>query len=254
VKDAVGRLDRVLVLGGDSDIGVAIAQRLVTERGARHVVLAGRDVDGIRSGRASALEAAGAQVDVVAFDARAFDTHEAFVADVAEQHGDLDVVVLAFGVLGDQARSEEEAAHTVDVLETNLVGAASVCVPIAKRLRAQGHGTLVVLSSIAGVQARRANFTYGASKAGLDAYALGLGDALAGTGASVLVVRPGFVHSKMTSGMEAAPFSTTPEAVAEATVGALDGHSNVVAVPAATRPVGWVLRALPRAVLRRLPA
>ena len=251
--DAVGHLDRVLVLGGDSDIGVAIARRLVTERGASHVVLAGRSTDRMRARRGE-LEELGARVDVTAFDAHAFDTHAGFVDRVAAAHGDLDVVVLAFGVLGDQARSEEDPAHVVDVFEVNTVGAASVAAAVAQRLRAQGHGVLVVLSSVAAVQARRANFTYGASKAGLDAFALGLGDALAGTGASVLVVRPGFVHSKMTEGMEAAPFSTTPEAVAEATVDALGGAKNVISVPGAVRGVGWVLRALPRAVLRRLPA
>ena len=253
MMDAVGRLDRVLVLGGDSDIGVAIARRLVADRGASHVLLAGRSPDRIE-GRRAELESHGARVDVVLFDARATDGHAAFVDQVARDHGDLDVVVLAVGMLGDQARSEADPAHVVDVLETNFVGPAAVCVPVAERLRAQGHGTLVVLSSVAGVQARRANFTYGSSKAGLDAFALGLGDALAGSGASVLVVRPGFVHSKMTAGMDAAPFSTTPEAVAEATVDAIGGHANVVAVPGAVRPVGWVLRALPRAVLRRLPA
>lgn len=253
MMDAVGRLDRVLVLGGDSDIGVAIARRLVTDRGARHVVLAGRSPERL-DGRRGELEPLGATVDTVVFNARATDTHAAFVGDAAERFGDLDVVVLAFGVLGDQALSESDPSHTVEVLETNFVGAASVLVPLAEQLRRQGHGHLVVLSSIAAVQARRANFTYGASKAGLDAFALGLGDALAGSGASVLVVRPGFVHSKMTEGMEAAPFSTTPEEVAEATVGALGGAANVIAVPTATRPVGWVLRALPRAILRKLPA
>lgn len=251
MKDAVGRIDRVLVLGGDSDIGVATARRLVTERGARHVVLAGRHLDRMELRRS---ELAGAQVDVVSFDARAVDGHAAFVDEVASSFGDLDVMVLAFGVLGDQARSESDPAHAVEVFEVNTVGAVSVCVPLAERLRAQGHGTLVVLSTVAAVQARRANFTYGASKSGLDAFALGLGDALAGSGARVLVVRPGFVHTKMTEGMEAAPFSTTPEAVAEAIAGALDGTSNVIHVPAAVRPVGWVLRALPRAVLRKLPA
>ena len=253
MMDAVGRLDRVLVLGGDSDIGIAIAHRLVTERGASHVVLAGRSPEAMQARRAP-LEALGAQVDVTAFDARAVDTHAGFVDRVAVAHGDLDVVVLAFGLLGDQARSEDDPAHAVEVFAVNTVGAVSVSTAVAQRLRAQGHGVLVVLSSVAAVQARRANFTYGASKAGLDAFALGLGDALAGSGASVLVVRPGFVHSKMTHGMEAAPFSTTPDAVAEATVDALGGPKNVISVPGAVRPVGWVLRALPRAVLRRLPA
>lgn len=253
MMDAVGRIERVLVLGGDSDIGVATARQLVTDRGARHVVLAGRTVERMEDRRAE-LAAVGAKVDVVAFDARAHDTHADFVDEVVTTHGDLDVVVLAFGILGDQARSETDPAHAIEVFEVNTVGAVSVCVPIAARLRAQGHGTLVVLSTVAAVQARRANFTYGASKSGLDAFALGMGDALADTGARVLVVRPGFVHTKMTAGMEAAPFSTTPEAVAEAIVGALGTSSNVIHVPGPVRPVGWVLRALPRAVLRRLPA
>lgn len=252
MKDAMGRLDRVLVLGGDSDIGVAIARELVTTRGARHVILAGRDPDRL-SKRVVELTALGATVDTETFDAHDVDGHEAFVDAVATAHGDLDVVVLAFGVLGDQARSEVDGRHAVEVLRTNVVGAASVCVPLANLLRRQGHGTLVVLSSVAAVQARRSNFTYGASKAGLDAFALGLGDALAGTGARVLVVRPGFVHTKMTAGMDPAPFSTTPEEVAAVTVAALDRRSTVVHVPAAVRPVGWVLRLLPRAVLRRLP-
>lgn len=251
MKDAVGRIDRVLVLGGDSDIGVATARRLVSERGASHVVLAGRHPERMNERRS---ELVGAQVDVVEFDARAVDGHPAFVDEVVASFGDLDVVVLAFGVLGDQARSESDPAHAVEVFQVNTVGAVSVCVPLAERLRAQGHGTLVVLSTVAAVQARRANFTYGASKSGLDAFALGLGDALAGSGARVLVVRPGFVHTKMTHELESAPFSTTPQAVAEAIVGALDGASNVIHVPAAVRPVGWVLRALPRAVLRKLPA
>ena len=92
---------------------------------------------------------------------------------------------------------------------------------VAAQFRRQGHGRLVVLSSVAGERVRKANFVYGSSKAGLDGFAQGLGDALAGSGASVLVVRPGFVHSQMTEGMKAAPFATTPAAVAEATVKAL---------------------------------
>ena len=88
-----------------------------------------------------------------------------------------------------------------------------------------------MLSSVAGERVRKANFVYGSSKAGLDGFAQGLGDALAGTGASVLVVRPGFVHSSMTAGMKAAPFATTPAAVADATVKALAHGRRTVWVP-----------------------
>jgi decaprenylphospho-beta-D-erythro-pentofuranosid-2-ulose 2-reductase len=135
----------------------------------------------------------------------------------------------------------------------NFGGAMSAGLAVADRLRAQGHGSLVVLSSVAGERVRKANFVYGATKAGLDGFAQGLGDSLAGTGANVLVVRPGFVHSKMTDGMKAAPFATTPEAVADAVVSGLRKGRRTVWVPGILRPVFAVFRHLPGAVWRRLP-
>lgn len=120
--------------------------------------------------------------------------------------GDIDMVLLAFGLLGDQARDESAPLSAVRVAQTNYTGAVSAGLICAKALQGQGHGSLVVLSSVAGERARRANFIYGSSKAGLDAFAQGLGDALHGTGVHVMVVRPGFVRSKMTAGLEEAPW------------------------------------------------
>jgi decaprenylphospho-beta-D-erythro-pentofuranosid-2-ulose 2-reductase len=137
-------------------------------------------------------------------------------------------------------------------VQTNYVGAVSVGLPVAQRMVADGHGVLVVLSSVAGVRARRANFVYGSSKAGLDAFAQGLGDLTHGT-VRVVVVRPGFVTGRMTAGMDAAPMATTPDAVGQAIVGAIAGRAEVVHVPSALRYVFGVLRVLPRSVFRRLP-
>ena len=253
MRDAMGHRRRVAVLGGTSEIGLAIAGELVRERGVDHVVLAGRDRDRCQQA-GSDLAVAGAQVRTVAFDAHDLASH-ADVVDALFADGDVDVVVLAFGILGDQSRSEHDAAHAIDVVQTNFTAAVSVLVPLAQRLRAQGHGDIVVLSTIAAVQARPDNFTYGASKAGLDAFALGLGDSLADSGARVLVVRPGFVHSRMTAGMEPAPLATDPQTVATSVVTALDGPSRpVVWVPRPVGLVGKVLRVLPRPVIRRLPS
>ena len=162
-------------------------------------------------------------------------------------------MLVAAGLLGDQDTLEHDPEGTAALITTNFTGLAAALVAVADRLRRQGHGRIVVLSSVAGDRPRRANFIYGSSKSGLDAFAQGLGDALAGSGVGVTVVRPGFVVGRMTEGMEPAPFATTPEAVADAIVGALRRRSEIVYVPATLRWVFAVMRVLPRPIWRRLP-
>jgi decaprenylphospho-beta-D-erythro-pentofuranosid-2-ulose 2-reductase len=237
----------VLVLGGTSEIALAIVAALV-ERGARRVVLAARDPE-----RAAAAAAGlGAEVAVEPWDADAAG-YDAWTKEVWARHGDIDVVLHAAGVLGEPERDHASGDAAGAVLHTNTAAAAGVLVAAGARLRAQGHGTIVVLSSVAGERARRSNFVYGASKAGLDALAQGLGDDLAPAGVRVLIVRPGFVRTRMTAHLDDAPLATTPEKVAAATLRALDRGAEVVWVPGALRLVMTVLRHLPRAVFRRLP-
>jgi len=252
VRDALGNVQSVLVLGGGSDIALATVHRLV-ERRARTVVLAAHHPDRLVDA-ADALRAAGATtVEVVPFDADATDTHSALVDDLFDRFGDFDVVLVAFGVLGDQARAEQDVAAALEIARVNYLGTVSVAVPVAHRLRAQGHGTIVALSSVAGERVRRSNFVYGSSKAGMDGFLQGLGDSLVGSGVKVLVVRPGFVRSKMTEGMDEAPLSTTPDAVADAIVTGLARGSETVWVPGALRYVMMVLRHVPRPIFRKLP-
>ncbi len=252
MQDSLGSVQSVLVLGGGSDIALATLRELVQRR-TRTIVLAARDVDALTA-VADELRAAGAErVETIAFDARDTSAHEAFVDDVFERFGDLDLALLAFGVLGDQETAEHDGGAAVDIAEVNYVGAVSVTVPIAQRMRTQGHGTIVALSSVAGERARRSNFVYGSSKAGMDAFFQGLGDSLVGTGVKVMIVRPGFVHTKMTEGMDAAPLSTTPEAVATAIVHGLARGRETVWVPSTLRYVMSVLRHVPRPIFRKLP-
>ena len=163
------------------------------------------------------------------------------------------MVVLAFGVLGEQAAFEADPMLAVAAARTNYVGAVVGGLVTAERLRRQGHGTLVVLSSVAGERVRRANFVYGSTKAGLDGFAQGLGDSLAGSGARVLVVRPGFVPTKMTAGRPPAPLATTADAVAAAAVAGIAAGKEIVWVPATLRWVFAVFRHAPRSLWRRLP-
>jgi decaprenylphospho-beta-D-erythro-pentofuranosid-2-ulose 2-reductase len=251
MKDALGSVQSVLVLGGGSDIARATSKELAARRAGR-VVLAARKPETL-DGTVQELRAAGAsEVETIPFDATDFASHEGFVNATFDRFGDFDVVLVAFGVLGEQPRAETDAAAALEIVQTNYTGVVSVTVPLARRLAAQGHGALVLLSSVAGERARRSNFVYGSSKAGVDAFYQGLGDRLAGTGVQVMIVRPGFVTTKMTEGLPVAPLSTTPEAVAHAIVRGLSRGSETVWVPPALRFVMSGLRHLPRPVFRRL--
>jgi decaprenylphospho-beta-D-erythro-pentofuranosid-2-ulose 2-reductase len=252
VNDALGHPQTVLLLGAGSDIGAAIARALV-DRGTTTVVLAGRHPDAYGA-LAADLRARGAtHVDALRFDAVDTGSHAGVIDDVVSRVGDIDLAVLAWGVLGDQQEAEHDPKATVDILETNFVGAASMGVVLADRLQTQGHGRILVLSSVAGERARASNFIYGSSKAGVDAFFTGLGDRLVGTGVHVLVVRPGFVHTKMTAGLKAAPLSTDADAVAAIAIAALERGASQVWAPRPLRYVMSALRHVPRSLFRRLP-
>ncbi|MFF5155187.1 decaprenylphospho-beta-D-erythro-pentofuranosid-2-ulose 2-reductase [Streptomyces sp. NPDC000348] len=250
MQDAFGLPQSLLVLGGTSGIALATARRLIARR-TRTVWLAGRPSPGLDEA-AGQLRGLGAEVRTVDFDALDPAAHEDALGKVFAE-GDVDMVLLAFGTLGDQAHDERDPRAAVRVAQTNYTGAVSAGLVCAGALQAQGHGSLVVLSSVAGERARRANFIYGSSKAGLDAFAQGLGDALYGTGVHVMVVRPGFVRTRMTAGLPEAPLATTPEAVAAAVELGLRRRAETVWVPGALRVVMSALRHLPRGVFRRLP-
>jgi len=255
VENAFGQPQTVVVLGGTSDIGLAIARELLSPV-TRTVVLACRDVE---AGERAAVPLRGAragtevEVDVVHFDAADPASHAEVLDGLAARHGDLDVIVLAFGRLGDGEALSSDPVGAAELAQVNFTGAVAASIASANVLRRQGHGALVVLSSVAGERVRRQNAVYGATKAGLDGFVQALGDSLVGTGARVLIVRPGFVRSKMTQGLPAAPLSATPEQVATATVRALRARRRVVWVPGPLRFVFMAFRHTPTPVWRRLP-
>ncbi|MDP9325754.1 MAG: decaprenylphospho-beta-D-erythro-pentofuranosid-2-ulose 2-reductase [Candidatus Dormibacteraeota bacterium] len=244
-------IESVLVLGGTSEIGESTAAELI-RHGARTILLAGRDLDALEP-VAERLRAVGAnRVELIPFDAVATGTHDDIVRRAFSEFGDIDLALIAFGVLGDQAEAGQSAAVALDIVATNFEGAVSVAIPLVRELRGQGHGHIAVLSSVAAERPRRANYVYGSSKAGLDAFFQGLADSLAGTGIHVMVVRPGFVRTKMTASTPPAPMATTPDAVARAIWQGLEQGAGTVWVPGKLRWVMSGLRHLPRPVFRRI--
>jgi decaprenylphospho-beta-D-erythro-pentofuranosid-2-ulose 2-reductase len=248
MDNALGEAQTIVLFGGTSDIGRAIVDALVSPA-TTAVVLAARQPEDVDT---SDLEKRAVTLDLVGVDATETAEHDGLVDRLVATHGDLDVAIVAFGQLGDADQLAGDASAAVALVDVNFTGAVSICTVLAAQFRRQGHGRLILLSSVAGERVRKANYVYGATKAGIDGFAQGLGDALAGSGASVLIVRPGWVHSKMTAGSEPKPLATTPEAVAAATVKALRTGRRVVWVPAALRPLMAIARHLPTPLWRRL--
>lgn len=241
----------VVIFGGRSEIGLAVAQRLAP---GRTVVLAtrpGRDTSAL----AAPLQQAGAAaVEVLDFDADDLDSHSRVVADVESRIGEIDIAVLAFGILGDQEVAERDSAAAARILHTDFVAQAALLTVLAGRMKPRRRGVLVAFSSVAGQRVRRANYVYGSAKAGLDGFASGMADALHGTGVTLVIPRPGFVIGRMTEGMDPAPFSSTPDQVADAVVErVLDRRAGVVWIPWQLRVMFAVARLVPQPVWRRMP-
>jgi decaprenylphospho-beta-D-erythro-pentofuranosid-2-ulose 2-reductase len=248
--DAVGSPQSVLLLGGTSEIGLAIVRRLAGGRPIR-VILAGRASTRLNEAVAG-LEQSGCAVETLDFSATDTGTHAEVVAK-AFAGGDVDVAVVAFGVLGDAEAAWQDVDLAVELATVNYTAAVSVGVALAGQFRTQGHGALVAMSSVAGERVRRSNFVYGSSKAGMDGFYLGLGEALRPSGVRVTVVRPGFVKTRMTAGMPSAPLSVTADQVADVVADAVRNRRELVWAPGPLRAVMSVLRHIPRPIFRRLP-
>jgi decaprenylphospho-beta-D-erythro-pentofuranosid-2-ulose 2-reductase len=241
-----GRPDRVLLIGGTSEIGLAILDSLRLGPDTE-VLLAGRDAERMAAAAASLPS----RITTVGYDATDPEAAQALVT-AAFSGGPVDLVISAAGVLTPQDAMDAAPDRAAALIDTNFTSHVTSLLGVAARMRNAGRGTIVVLSSVAAVRPRRANFVYGAAKAGLDAFARGLADSLHSSGVRVLLVRPGFVVGRMTAGMRPAPLATTPAQVGAAVAAGLAGSAAVVWVPTALRPFAVVMRLIPRPVWRRM--
>lgn len=249
MDNALGEAQTIVLFGGTSDIGRAMAHELLSPA-ARTLVLACRRPD---EARPEEFTRDGLTVVPVAFDAADTASHAGLVSSLVEQHGDLDVAIIAFGQLGEQTDFDNDPAAAAALVNVNMAGAVSTATAVAQQMKAQGHGHLGIVGSVAGDRTRPANYVYGATKAGLDAFGQGLADAMLPHGVTVTMIRPGFVHSKMTEGRTAQPFATTPDVVARQAVAGMRAGKHTVYTPGVLRYVFTTLRHLPRFVWRRMP-
>jgi decaprenylphospho-beta-D-erythro-pentofuranosid-2-ulose 2-reductase len=240
----------VIVAGGSSEIALAIV-RALQGTAPREVALLGRSTEALERA-AEDIEAVGSpRAIALQLDAERTSDHGRVVDEAVGRLGGVDLGIVAIGLLGERGGMPADIGQAAEVLRVNLLGAGSVTLELARALRDDGGGTLVVLSSVAAERPRRNNVVYGASKAGLDALAQGLADALSEEHVHVLVVRPGFVRTRMTHGLKPAPLSTDAQSVADVVLKGLDRGAGTVWAPARLRWLMLLVRMIPRRVFRR---
>lgn len=250
--NAVGQAQHIVLFGGTSEIGQGIVSEFLTKGPAKVTLAARADSPRIDAAAESLRQAGASAVEVVDFDATDFDSHPDVVERIFDG-GDVDVAIVAFGTLGDQEQLWQDHAAAVASAQVNYTGPVSLGVLLGQRFKQQGHGTIVALSSVAGMRVRRSNFVYGASKAGVDGFFINLGEALRGSGAKVLVVRPGQVRTKMSAEAGEAPLTVNVEDVAKATVDAVLSGKQSIFVHPLFEYVSLAFKFIPQAIFRRLP-
>lgn len=246
----------VLILGGRSDIGGELARRLCP---GRPVVLAARGMHGMDK-LVDDLRTLGAtDIHEVDFDATAVDSHRELITNAQQLVGEITCAVVAFGILGEQDKAEHDEHHAVDIATVDFLAQVSM-LTVLSDVMSRGH--IVAFSSIAGWRARRANYVYGSTKAGLDAFCQGLADKLTldkSKDLALITARPGFVIGSMTEGMKPAPMSVTPDVVADAITAQIPTEltkkprSVTLWIPRRLAVLAFIMRLVPRAIWRRMP-
>lgn len=253
MKNGVGVAQNIVLFGGTSDIGQAILRRVV-KPGVARVVLVSRNIDQAEVSTAPLADRF-PEVDFhhVRFNASDAASMSEVVSSITDDIGDVDVAIVAQGVLNEGVDYYSDPSALIEMANVNFTATMTLLYSLASQMKSQGYGKIVLLSSVAGERVRKGNPAYGATKAGIDGFALALDHELVGSGASVLVVRPGFVSTKMTAGMKKAPLSTDAESVAVIVEKGIASDKKIVWAPGLLRWMFLVLKNLPLPVWRRLP-
>lgn len=238
----------VLILGAKSDISVALSKSLARE--GHHLWLAARDVEFLDSLKSDLQIRYGILVDVIQFDATDFTNHQNWFQSLETLP---DVVVTVFGYLGEQQVAETSWDEAQKILNVNFVGAVSILNVVASAFVMAKRGIIVGVSSVAGDRGRQSNYIYGSAKAGLSAYLSGLRNRMWHAGVHVVTVKPGFVATKMTEGLDLPPALTaSPEQVAELIAEAIKTKKNIVYARGMWRWIMMIIRLIPESMFKRL--
>lgn len=238
----------LLVLGAKSDIGRAIAHKFAKNK--FDIILAARDATGL-AGDAGDLEIRyGVKAGTLEFDAADIGSHPRLFGDMdPEPLG----VVCVVGCLGDQQKAEQDFTETKKIIDANYTGCVSILNIFANSFEKRKTGFIIGISSVAGDRGRQSNYIYGSAKAGFSAYLSGLRNRLSRSGVDVITVKPGFVNTKMTEGMDLPPLLTAqPEEVADDIYSAWKKGKDIIYTKWFWRYLMLIIRNIPERIFKKL--
>lgn len=241
---------RVLIVGATSAIASETARRYAAY-GSR-LFLTGRHEERLEAVAADLRARGATAVATAALDVTDHRRCREVVDAAWLAFGGLDVALLAYGTLPDQARCQADAEDAVAALDVNFVSAVALLTPLANRFEAARHGCLAVITSVAGDRGRQSNYVYGAAKGGLDRYLEGLRNRLFRSGVAVVTLKPGFVDTPMTAALRQGPLFVSARRAGAAVYRAIERRRNVAYIPWFWRPIMAIIRAIPEAAFKRL--
>jgi len=238
----------VLILGANSDIARALAHTYA--QAGHSLYLAARKSERLHADVSDLKLRYGAEAHALEFDARAFDSHEAFYAQLAHKP---EMVICVFGYLGEQEEAEGNWQMAQQILDVNYTGAVSILHVAAQHMRKEGKGTIVGISSVAGERGRGSNYYYGSAKAGFTAFLSGLRNKLSKENIHVMTVKPGFARTAMTEGLDLpGPLTAEPAQVAKDIFKAVKKKKDVVYTLWMWRWVMLIIRNIPEFLFKKL--
>lgn len=238
---------KVLILGATSDVGKALAQ--VYSEMKHPLILAARSIEDLEPIKSDLEIRNEAKVEIAPFEATDYSSHAAFISKV----GTPNICICVFGFLGDQTEAENDWNQANSIMSINYIGAASILEEVAKKMIDKKSGTIVGISSVAGERGRQSNYFYGSSKAGFTAYLSGLRNRLFQKGIHVMTVKPGFIDTKMTAGMDLPkPLTASPLQVAKAIAKGVRKKKNTIYVLSMWRLIMYIIKTIPEGLFKKL--
>jgi short-subunit dehydrogenase len=240
----------VVVFGATSAIAQETARHFAAD--GADMALVGRDAARLNSIRDDLLVRGAASAETFVADLADLPAHARLIDDIETRLGGIDAVLIAHGTLGDQRRSESDVQDMLREFNTNALSYMSLMTLIANRLERQHSGCLAVITSVAGDRGRPRNYVYGSAKAAVSAFASGMRARLAGSGVSLVTIKPGPVDTPMTASHRKSPLFGRPEDVGRRIYEAMVKGEDVVYTPWFWSPIMLVIRSIPERFFKRL--